>query len=533
MIQAEGVTYAYASRPRSQAIRNVDLRVSSDDYLMLCGASGSGKSTLIRAFNGLIPHFHPGRMTGRVLVGSVPTAQQSVGALFRQVGLVFQNPQAQLFNRTVRTEIAFGLESLGWAGSDIHHRIHRVAEMLGLQSLLDADPQALSGGEQQLVAIAAILALEPSILVLDEPFANLDTVHQERVRKAIRDIHAAGTGIVVCEHRLAPVLPDIRRLAVLRAGEICYDDPPEAFFRRENLKDLGLEIPLCIQLGLQAGLSPLPRRLGDWMALRPPEAGAVPPFPHPPDTVSRDRLIEVEDLGYAVAERDILAGISFTLHRGECLAIVGANGAGKTTLIKHLNGLLRPSRGRILLNGRDSARCKVHQLAQWVGMAFQNPSDQFFKLTVREELRVGPDVFGNRDDAWLDELSGMLRLEAVLDRAPFRLSGGEKKRVAFAAALAAKPEVLVFDEPTAGQDRFFREALGRLMHRLLESGMGVVLVTHDLAFAQANAHRWLVMADGTVVDQGTPEAVMGRGDRFYQAGLKPTDRFALWGADHA
>jgi energy-coupling factor transport system ATP-binding protein len=533
MIQAEGVTYAYAARPRSDAIRNVDLEVSSDDYLMLCGASGSGKSTLIRAFNGLIPHFHQGRMTGRVVVGGIPTARQRVGALFSQVGLVFQNPQAQLFNRTVRTEMAFGLESLGCSASEIRHRIHRVAEMLGLRPCLDADPQALSGGEQQLVAIAAILALQPSILVLDEPFANLDAAHKGRVRTAIGEIHAAGTGIVVCEHRLAPVLPDVRRFAVLRAGEICCDDPPETFFRRGKLQDLGLEIPLCIRLGRQTGLSPLPKSMGEWMAVRPPpEAVAAPAFPDPPDTVSNDRLIEVEELGYAVNNRDILSGINFTLHRGECLAVVGANGAGKTTLVKHLNGLLRPSRGRIILNGRDSAHRKVHELARWVGMAFQNPSDQFFKLTVREELRVGPDAFGNRDDAWLDELSRVLRLESVLDRAPFRLSGGEKKRVAFAAALAAKPEVLVFDEPTAGQDRFFRDALGRLMHRLLANGMGVVLVTHDLAFAQAHAHRWLVMAGGAVVDQGTPAAVMGRGNGLHRAGLEPTDRH-LFGKRHA
>jgi len=207
---------------------------------------------------------------------------------------------------------------------------------------------------------------------------------------------------------------------------------------------------------------------------------------------------------------------------------VGKNGAGKTTLAKHLNGLLRPLKGDIRIDGLNTRNQSVSKMARQVGIVFQNPNDQFFKLTVREEIEVGPRALDCFDADWLAKLADWFKLKPLLDRAPYRLSGGEKKRVAFAAALAAKPAVLVLDEPTAGQDGYFRQALGGLLSRLRSQGRAVVMITHDLNFAQQHAHRFLVMAGGRVLSCGAPEKIMADQTVMAAAGLEPTEWFKLF-----
>jgi energy-coupling factor transport system ATP-binding protein len=207
---------------------------------------------------------------------------------------------------------------------------------------------------------------------------------------------------------------------------------------------------------------------------------------------------------------------------------VGANGAGKTTLLKLINGLLRPCRGRIWIKGRETTDRPAWQVAQEVGTAFQNPNSQFFKLTVAEELAVGPQALKRYDPDWIDELIALFKLDHLVERAPFKLSGGEKKRVAFAAALAAKPSLLVLDEPTAGQDGFFRAALAGALERLCGQGTAILIVTHALNFAECVAPHWMVMADGRLTARGTPQGIMADQAVLEQAGLEPTERFALW-----
>ena len=224
-----------------------------------------------------------------------------------------------------------------------------------------------------------------------------------------------------------------------------------------------------------------------------------------------------------------MKNISFVLHQGESLAIVGANGAGKTVLLKHLNGLYRPATGNIRIMGKDTRAFKVSQLARHIGIAFQNPNSQFFKLNVWDEITTGANALDRFDAEWLQDLIKLFRLEPLLSRAPFRLSGGEKKRVAFAAALAPKPVILALDEPTAGQDWYFRRALGSLLKALRDRGQAIILVTHDLSFAEQHAHRWLLMAEGRIVKAGTPWNIMSDTPAMEKAHLIPTDAFRLYG----
>ena len=526
-IQAEDLGYTYPTAGGRPVLNHIDLELGADAYLLLSGASGCGKSTLCRTFNGLIPHFYGGRLTGSVVVDGRPTVDTTVARLIDRVGMVFQNPEAQLFNRTVAREIAFGLESLGLERRQIGRRILESAATMGIENLLERHPHHLSGGEQQLAAMAAVMALHPRVLILDEPFANLDPLSVARMRRSLAQIGEHGHALVVCEHRLNLTAADAGRMVVLEGGRIAADGTPARILANDPAP-WGLAAPLAAAASRQLGLSlaildpdrlPLPpdaaAQLLDLMALPPAVAYGGKP------------LLQVEGLAGRAGDREVLRDISFCLHRGEVAALVGANGAGKTTLVRHLNGLARPASGRVVVAGEDTRRSRTSALARHIGIAFQNPNSQFFKLTVGDEIRVAPQALGCTEEQWLDQLISRLHLENLLHRSPFRLSGGEKKRVAFAAALASRPELLILDEPTAGQDAFFRQALADLLASLAAEGCTVLMVTHDLSFAERCAGRWLVLCDGAIAADGPPAAIMADSALMARSGLTPTERFLL------
>ncbi len=501
-ILTEQLRYSYKKAPPDWKLNQMDLAIQGNEYFLIAGPSGSGKSTLCRTFNGLIPHFYGGLLEGRVQVGGRNTAEWTVGDFFSQVGMVFQNPESQLFNRTVENELAFGLESLGIPRQEMKRRVPNTAQKLGITHLLNRDPHSLSGGEQQLASIAAMLCLKPKVLVLDEPYANLDPAHVGRVRKALRNIHGRGTGIIIAEHRMNYTAPDAGRMILVDQGRIKEDGPPSFLLTSKNADRFGLTL--------------------GWKAENPRVADR--PLPGNSNERNRTPVLTAEDITYKVGGRMVLDRIRFAIHRGESVAVLGANGAGKTTLLKHLNGLVRPAKGRIRLLGESIRNRKVSQLARQVGMAFQNPAGQFFKLTVQEEILAGPRAMDCLDEAWIEEIIRLFELVPLLNRSPFRLSGGEKKRVAFAAALAAKPDILVMDEPTAGQDGHFRSSLGGLLSEIRSRGRTVIFATHDLAFAAENSPRWLVMQEGRIVRDDSPETILPDIRFLEKVGLHETVR---------
>jgi energy-coupling factor transport system ATP-binding protein len=455
-------------------LEGIDLSIDREEYIYICGANGSGKSTLGYLFNGLIPHFFGGTLKGSVFVKGIDTQERRVSDFLSLVGLVFQNADAQLFSSTVEEEIVFGLENLGLPPQEMDARIKEISEMIHIEDLLDRTPMSLSGGEKRLVAIASVLCLNPSILLLDEPYANLDWEGIHRVSRVLKDIHMKGKSVVVIEQRVTGIMHDTTRCIVMDRGKILFDGAPE------EANDLLIKVNLVPQYKKRD---------------KPKKIGLVP-------------ILEAQGVTYHVEEKTILGGVSFEIKTGEAVAIVGKNGSGKTTLIKHFNGLLRPAEGTVCFQGEEVRGKVPSEMAVELGLSFQNPNDQFFKNNVGEELLAGPKAVGKEDRAWIDEVIDIFDLHGLLDRSPFRLSEGEKKRVSVSSILVMAPKLLILDEPTIGQDGRFREILAHVLSDLEDRGFTIIIVTHDLDFAKAATDRWIVLLDGKVVGDGLPEDLL-------------------------
>ncbi len=532
-LSLEGVSYRYPAA-KSRTLCEVTLNIPRGQTVLLAGASGSGKSTFCRICTGLIPHFHGGELSGQVFVDGLDTRKHPVFRLFGHAGLVFQNPDAQIFNQTVEAELAYGLESLGLASDEIERRLAWASDLAGLAPLLSRPPHALSGGEKQRVALGAILSLQPRLLLLDEPFTHLDPEGAQALCDVLQAVRAEGMSVIVIEHRLHELIADVDRLIVLHEGHVAADGPPRQVLR-QDISKYGINLPPLVRFFRDSGLEGIPLTVREALeCLKGENLPGTMKIDHLSSVKTRlerlegeGRIVEMKGVWFDYGGFPVLRGVDLNLSRGECVALVGRNGAGKTTLIKHLNALLRPGQGTVKVIGRSTSKTPVAELARHVGFAWQNPNDQLFQSNVREEVLTGPKALRAYDPAWCHQLFERFDLYPLLDRSPFQLSEGQKKRVSFAAALAVQPELVVLDEPTAGQDEPFRRALGRLIKELRSEGRTVILVTHDLEFAADHASRWIVLADRVIVADGSPEEVMSEKGAMEKAGLRPTQRYEL------
>ncbi len=534
ILRFEGVSYFYPGLD-SPALDGLNLTVQAGESVLVAGASGSGKSTFCKTCIGLIPHFHHGRLSGKVFVDGLNTLDYPVHELFRHAGLVFQNPDAQLFNQTVEAELVYGLESLGMSPSEIEQRLAWAVKLTELDSLMARAPHTLSGGEKQRVALGAILTLRPRLLLLDEPFTHRDPEATEVLRRILRSMKSEGITLIVVEHRLHEILQDVDRIIILHQGRCAQDGIPEQILA-EDLSAYALNLPPLIKLFRDFGITkPILslheaiRELIGRNLIGPFYQHLIhtPTSPSSLQTEWSEPVLEVENLWSQMNGHPILKGIHLTIRKGECVALLGRNGAGKTTLIKHLNGLLKPERGLVRVFGIDTRKKPVSALSRKVSLVWQNPNDQIFCSTIREEVLTGPKVLKTVDENWVGELFHRFGLLPLLDRSPFALSEGQKKRVTFAAALSVKPDLVVLDEPTAGQDEPSRNQLISILSQLRAEGQTILFVTHDLEFAAEHASRWIVLADGEIQADGSPDEVMAQSAIMEKSGLLPTQRFRL------
>ena len=469
-VEARGWGWRHASR-HAWAVRDASFRIDPGERVLLLGASGSGKSTLLHGLAGVLGGDEEGEAEGSLLIDGTPAATARGRA-----GLVLQDPDSQVILARVGDDVAFGCENLGVPRDEIWPRVHDALDAVGLDVPLDRATKALSGGQKQRLALAGALAMRPGLVLLDEPTANLDPRGVAEVRDAVIAMLAAtGATLVVVEHRVDVWLPLVSRVIVLGEGGVIADGSPDAV-----LQGRGAELAAA----------------GVWVPGIPPAVPA-PPSSAPGGPLLRARGLAVERVkGHPVAE-----GIEVDVRAGGVLAITGPNGAGKSTLGLTLAGLLAPARGAVEAvpalaagAGPTPIRWSSRQLLTRVGTVFQDPEHQLLARTVRQELEVGPRALGLSDAELrprVDELLERLRLGRLADANPYTLSGGEKRRLTVAAALATAPRVLVLDEPTFGQDSRTWAELVALLARLRdgelgrEGGSAIVAITHDLDVVSA------------------------------------------------
>jgi energy-coupling factor transport system ATP-binding protein len=523
VVAVEDLSFRYLRRSEP-ALREVSFAVAPGEVLLVAGPSGCGKSTLIRALNGLIPNSYRGDLTGRVLVGGLDTAVTALRGLASVVGTVLQDPTRQVVASTVPMELTFGPENLGVERAEIGRRLARVGSESGLEPLMGRTTDELSGGESQVVAIGGALMLEPRLLVLDEPLANLDPAAASRLLALVRRLADAGTAVVIVEHRIEDVLearPD--RALYLDEGAIGYLGSIEGFL--ETADPQAVKLPFDAWLRRARAAPAPPSVLEPVQPSAGPTNGAVP------------RLAwRAVDAGYD--GRQVLHDVTASLDAHQRVAVLGPNGSGKTTLFKTAIGLRPLSAGEVVVDGEPVGGRSVADLASTFGYVFQNPSQMLFAPTVRDELLFGPRNVGH-DPATFDQVVatalarvGLAGEPAIEERPPRTLSQGQQKRLAIAVALALEPRTLVLDEPSAGQD--YRSATAFMREVGQIAGLeGVYFVTHDVDLALTQADRIILLREGHIAADGTPLEVIADRDRWIGCNLRVTSLMEAnlgWGA---
>ncbi|MGD2155916.1 MAG: ATP-binding cassette domain-containing protein [Anaerolineales bacterium] len=474
MIQVRDLSVSYASVP---ALSGINLDVKRGQCLLVTGPSGCGKSTLARALTGLIPHTIPATIEGTVQVAGLDICQHTVPELTQQVGVVFQNPSSQLFHLRVEDELAFGPRNLGLSVEQVNTRVSWALEAVGLNALRECRPCDLSGGQKQLVAIAAALAMRSQVLVLDEPTASLDVPGTNYVMTALQDLRDKyGVTIVLIEHRLAEAVQLADRVIILDQGRIVAEGRTEqVLFDRAQMRRLGLR-------------RPVDEPLASWDALLLPDG--IPP-------VGIQPLIEFDRVSAGYERRPVIHDVDLALYPGEFVALVGNNGAGKSTLALVAAGLLKPIKGNIIHTWGKQSRPGLD-----VTLLFQNPTDQLFADTVDEEIAFGPRNYQIFDPVSHKRVLDEADLLKLTVRKPFALSAGQQQRTALAACLSLHPQLIILDEPTLGQDWGHLQRLMDFLNELNQKGMTILLITHDYKLVHHYARRVILMEGGHIILDG-------------------------------
>jgi energy-coupling factor transport system ATP-binding protein len=530
MITFEHVTYYYpqpaGSPPVPPALDDLSLRIDEGELVLVVGPSGAGKSTFLRCLNGLAPHFYGGRLSGQVRVaGRDPVALGPQG-MAHTVGMVFQDPETQFVADQVEDELAFGMENQALPPALMRKRVEEVLDQLTIAHLRGRRMSTLSGGEKQRVAIAAVLALNPEVLVLDEPTSQLDPQSAEEVLVAIRRLNEdLGLTVILAEHRLERVVQFVDRVLCLPgAGQRALLDEP-----RVVMAAIDLNPPLAA-LGKAKGWQPLPLTVKQARRFLPRgdgslaversaaaesatlAAGAADPAGRQPSGAAP--VAVAEGVSFSYSGLAALDGVTLALHPGEVVALMGRNGSGKSTLLKLLAGLLRPDRGsvRLALAGQgslDTRKASLEDIVRVAGYVPQNPGALLFKDTVLEELAFTRQGHNLPPDPAADQgLLARLGLAGYEERYPRDLSSGQRQRVALAAILVAQPLLLLLDEPTRGLDYAQKAALTDILLEQSRQGCAVLLATHDVELAARCSSRVVLLGDGQVVIDGPTRQVM-------------------------
>ena len=531
--EIRNLTFSYAAAKGRHSLENVSLSIEQGEFLVLCGASGSGKSTLLRQLKAVLTP--SGKRSGEVLFHGVPLSQVPDRDQAAKIGFVMQNPDDQIVTDKVWHELAFGLESLGCDQKTMRARVAEMACYFGIQDWFHRDVATLSGGQKQLLNLASIMAMQPEVLILDEPTSQLDPIAASDFLNTVRKINMElGTTVIITEHRLEDIFPYADRAVVMDGGRILADDTPsrvgQLLFARNHPMFTAMPTPVRVFYGAGcSGESPLTVRQGrSWLSREFPEAPEKNTVPAPalPEEVENPALVLKELwFRYEKDSPDILRGVSAEVPAGSLYAILGGNGAGKSTTLKAISGICRPYRGKITLFGKPMEKYKSSELFRGcLAMLPQDPKSLFVKKSVREELEEM-----TKDTSAISEIARLCQIESLLGSHPYDLSGGEQQRAALAKVLLTKPRLLLLDEPTKGIDCFFKETFAKILADLKAQGITVVMVSHDVEFCARYADVVAMFFDGRILTADTPRRFFGA-NSFYTTAAHRMSRHVFDGA---
>ena len=516
--QIQNLTFSYAAAKNKRSLDDVSLTIEKGEYIVLCGKSGSGKTTLLKHLKSVLTP--SGKRSGTILFNGIPMEQVSQRDQSSKIGYVMQNPDDQIVTDKVWHELAFGLESLGCDQKTMRARVAEMACYFGIQDWFHRDVANLSGGQKQLLNLASIMAMQPEVLILDEPTSQLDPIAASDFLNTVRKINIElGTTVIITEHRLEDIFPYADRAIVMDGGKVIADDTPrnigKLLWEQKNDMFAAMPTPVRVFYGANGdGNCPLTVREGrNWLSRSFPEGAERNAFSTEtlPEEIEDPALV-LKELWFCYEKNspDILRGVSAEVAKGSLFAIVGGNGAGKSTTLKTICGICKPYRGKVKIFGKPIEKYKSAELFQnCLAMLPQDPKSLFVAKTVREELEEM-----TKDQAKISEIAAVCEIENLLNRHPYDLSGGEQQRAALAKVLLTCPRLLLLDEPTKGIDSFFKEKLAKILCKLKEQGITIVMVSHDVEFCAKYADAVSMFFDGQVLTTDTPRRFFGN-NSFY------------------
>lgn len=516
--EIKNLSFSYPTAKGKESLHDVSLTIHKGEYVVLCGKSGSGKTTLLRHLKSVLaPH---GKKSGEILFNGVPMQQVSQRDQSAKIGYVMQNPDDQIVTDKVWHELAFGLESLGVDQKTMRARVSEMACYFGIADWFHRDVVNLSGGQKQLLNLASIMAMQPEVLILDEPTSQLDPIAASDFLNTVRKINIElGTTVIITEHRLEDIFPYADRGIIMDDGKVIADETPrkigKLLWKRGNDMFAAMPTPVRVFYGAGGeGDCPLTVREGrNWLSKAFAEAPKIAAFPVDPMKEEIEKpALSLKELWfrYEKDSPDILRGVSAEVPAGSLYAIVGGNGAGKSTTLKAICGICKPYRGSVKVFGKPVNKYKSSELfGGCLAMLPQDPKSLFVKKTVREDLEEM-----TKDKALIGEIAAICQIESLLGSHPYDLSGGEQQRAALAKVLLTQPKLLLLDEPTKGIDSFFKETLAKILCKLKEQGVTIVMVSHDVEFCARYADLVSMFFDGQILTTDTPRRFFGA-NSFY------------------
>ena len=548
VIEFKNFNYQYRVQAEP-TLKNINLTINKGEKVLIIGPSGSGKSTLAHTLNGLIPFNTEGTITGSLKVLDKETQSLSIFELSQMVGTVLQDPDGQFIGLTVAEDIAFSLENKCLSQDMMKERVAYVSSLVDIESHLESAPYSLSGGQKQRTSLAGVMINNVDILLFDEPLASLDPATGKRAMELINQLaQKANKTIIIVEHRLEDVLHiPIDRIIVMNDGEIISDSTPDELLKTNILCETGIREPLYTsalkfadcnlqeahKLDVLDELDVLPykEKLEQFITQNNEFVNPTYEEHNAQTLIEADVLLEFKDIHFSYEKhKPLLQNINFQIHKGEMISIVGKNGAGKSTLTKLLCGFYKPTKGQLLLNNQDMKKLSIKERASKIGMVMQNPNQMLSKPILYDEVALSLRLQGLNESEVKNRVYETLKVCGLY---PMRnwpisaLSYGQKKRVTIAAILVSNPEILILDEPTAGQDLKHYTDIMEFLKSLNEKGITIIMITHDMHLMLEYTSRSIVIADGKVLADCTPIEVLSNPNLVLEAHLKKTSLYEL------